>query len=243
MFKIEGLFLNDCSKQHLSAVKSLARYLDQALGGELTPHSLFSLQTQIYEIHRIGVDALTKTAMQERAFDCKAGCNHCCHATNVDITPAEAFFLADYVQQQRLETISPRTDTNAACPLLKDGLCTAYEARPLSCRYILSTELASCIKRRETLSGGARIPAPFSHFRTSLSAASFIVFKTHGLDTRWLTLDQAIGHIVDKKTTVEKWLAGEKLDKHIMATEPEGSFKSLIETSRDSVNLLDDTAD
>lgn len=234
MFEIAGLFLDDLSDAHLRAVKSLSKYLDDVLGKELNSANLFSMQKQVYEIHQMGADALTKSAMEDRQFDCKVGCDSCCYATNVDITPAEAFYLANHIQRENKFhngdrfSITPRADKMGACPLLENNTCTAYEARPLSCRYILSTDLASCLKRRETLIGGAKLPSPFSHFRSSITAATFILFRNRKLDARWLVLDKSIEHIVNDKSAIYKWLAGEPLNESINAEAPEGKFNEMI---------------
>lgn len=231
MFKIEGLFLDDLSSNHLASIKSLCVYLDEFLGANTSSELLFSMQRHIYEIHQIGADALSKSAMQDRSFACKKRCDSCCHATDVDITPLEAFYLADLIRSESIKnpvTIKPRLQASAPCPLLKDGLCTVYDARPLSCRYIMSTDLAACIKRRETLIGGAKLPAPFSNFRTSIAAASFIIFKARGLDARWLVLDKTIEQIVNNEQALDNWLTGQKLSDDIVADEPAGRFKELI---------------
>lgn len=234
MFEIAGLFQDDLSHSHLTAVRSLSGYLDNILGDELTPSGLFSMQKQVYEIQRLGAEALTRSTMHDRQFDCKMGCDSCCYATDVDITPAEAFYLADYIRREnkfhngeRFQ-IAPRPDKMAACSLLKDNVCSVYEARPLSCRYILSTDLASCLNRRETLTGGAKLPPPFSHFRSSITASCFVLFKKRGLDARWLVLDKSIEHIVNDENAIDNWLAAKPMGKSIKADEPVGKFNELI---------------
>lgn len=92
----------------------------------------------------------------------------------------------------------------------------------------MSTDLASCLKRRETLTGGAKLPAPFSNFRTSISAACFVVFKNRDLDARWLVLDQTIEKIVNDKDAMQDWLSGSNLDATLKADEPSGNFSELV---------------
>lgn len=234
MFEIEGLFMNDLSVSHLNAVRSLANYLDEILAEKLTADALFFMQSKIYEIQDAGAHALTNSAMQDRKFDCKKGCDSCCYATHVDITPAEAFYLADYIrrehelQNDEYFSIPPRLNKMAACPLLKAGVCSAYDARPLSCRYILSTDIASCLKRLETLTGGAKLPAPFSHFRSSIAVASFIVFRKRRLDARWLVLDKTIELIVNDESALANWISGKSMDNKMMAEQPAGKFEEMI---------------
>lgn len=237
MFEIAGLFLDDMSNSHIKAVHSLSVYLNRIVGEKPSLNSMFAMQSQLYQIQEMGAASLTKMVMKDRGFDCKGGCDSCCHATDVGLTPVEAFYLADHIRQNGLFNgnskfeVSPRENEMDPCPLLKDGWCTVYEARPLSCRYILSTELASCLKRRETLIGGAKLPPPYSHFRSSLSAATFVMFAKLGLDARWLVLDQSIERILNDKNIADRWLNGTKFCAETFSLEtPNGKFGELVNT-------------
>lgn len=66
------------------------------------------------------------------AINCQPGCTACCQLESVNALEA-------YLLTIKLETVGClRADglqgVDAACPLLADGLCLAYEARPLICR-------------------------------------------------------------------------------------------------------------
>ncbi len=236
MFEIAGLFLDDKSSAHLDAVKSLSEYLDTMLGEKPNATSLFAMQQQAYEIHTLGVASLERAVMTDRSFDCKGGCDSCCHATDVGLTPSELFYLANHIVTEGLHkkgdshVIQPRQQEKDPCPLLKDGWCTVYEARPMSCRYILSTDVASCLRRRETLIGGARLPPPFSHFRSSIAAAQFNMFRKRGWDARWLVLDHSMQKTVEDLPMVTRWLSGERFSEKIhKLEEPNGTFGALVD--------------
>ena len=238
MFEIAGLFLDDRSEAHLEAVSSLSQYLDGLLGEDLNENALFAMQKQTYDIHAIGVNSLERAVMTERSFDCKGGCDSCCHATDVGLTPSELFYLSNHIASEGLHqkdgkhSVPPRDNEMAACPLLEEGWCTVYEARPMSCRYILSTDVASCLKRRETLIGGAKLPPPFSHFRSSIAAAQFVMFRKRGLDARWLTLDHSIQHALDNPTLVNDWLSGKEFSNLTHKLEkPNGNFGALVDSA------------
>src|SRR4030042_35120 len=96
---------------------------------------------------------------------CQAGCHFCCF-NQVELTPPEALFLGQYVEQhfsdgekqELLAQISRSLDLKAGknkiemakirqelpCPLLRDRRCSAHPARPLMCRAMHSLDAGQC---------------------------------------------------------------------------------------------------
>jgi Fe-S-cluster containining protein len=94
---------------------------------------------------------------------CERGCSYCCHL-RVEIRPHDAFVLAQHVQArfsagQRARTLARIEETLARiapltpdqhiragipCALLEDGVCSAYEARPATCRKYYSVSVETC---------------------------------------------------------------------------------------------------
>lgn len=105
--------------------------------------------------------ALAATAT--RAHDCKAGCSYCCHI-RVVAQPHEIYYLATFMQEhfapERIRlvldqaranrkriaplTVAEHIATNIPCPLLEDGKCSAYPARPAKCRSYHSLNVKVC---------------------------------------------------------------------------------------------------
>lgn len=96
-------------------------------------------------------------------IECRKGCEWCCHQTvfalNYEIeylfkwlkfalTKDELAALALRVKAKRDATVGLKEDEllkhRHACPLLIDGICSAYEARPMACRIYLSSSEKSC---------------------------------------------------------------------------------------------------
>lgn len=95
---------------------------------------------------------------------CAKGCSLCCHL-RVMATPAEVIGLAAFMRQTlppaRLEAltgtiaasaaairavpVSKLLSTNIACPLLLDGACSMYAARPFNCRAYHSLDYQACL--------------------------------------------------------------------------------------------------
>jgi len=92
------------------------------------------------------------------AWDCRAGCAHCCFLW-VEVTPREAARLAPLVtpgiaRRIRENAEAARGNGPAAyrrpCAFLStEGSCLAYEARPLRCRAHVSADESVCAAARE----------------------------------------------------------------------------------------------
>ena len=94
---------------------------------------------------------------------CRAGCDACCHVP-VGVQAHEVLIVAQHVQMQFSPTDldalidrtaahraafagrsnSERTDLRTPCPLLREGSCSVYGARPEACRSHHSHNAAAC---------------------------------------------------------------------------------------------------
>jgi len=67
---------------------------------------------------------------------CRPGCADCC--VHIGVLPVEALALSGALaaapRPLRQRILARLDDTDEACPLLADGLCLLYEARPVICR-------------------------------------------------------------------------------------------------------------
>src|SRR5262245_53746691 len=108
-------------------------------------------------------------------IDCRRGCSHCCTAS-VSATPPEIFRVAAWlrrtkglppnlsaaalVAQCQIVAARPATassEIDPSCPLLLAGACSIYQARPLSCRQLLSTSESTC----RAIYGGSKVTPAF----------------------------------------------------------------------------------
>ncbi|TKG95508.1 YkgJ family cysteine cluster protein [Puteibacter caeruleilacunae] len=98
-------------------------------------------------------------------IDCKKGCEWCCHQP-VFLLSHEVHFLKSYLgkhlapdqfgkvltvakdKNDKVEHLSQQEILNykSPCPLLVNGVCSAYEARPMACRIYLSSKVSTCKK-------------------------------------------------------------------------------------------------
>lgn len=116
------------------------------------------------QAQRLIDDELKRLPLADRGpVACRPGCDFCCHL-RVMATPIEVFALLDYLghtlERDALEAMEERirtTDralrklasdkvvkTNLPCPVLVDGQCSAYPARPLNCRSYHSLSREAC---------------------------------------------------------------------------------------------------
>jgi Fe-S-cluster containining protein len=96
-------------------------------------------------------------------LDCRAGCSICC-SLRVEVFAHEIFLLARHIRGHfsadeisgllgrlaaHAEKVLPLTvfehaTQNIICPLLQNGRCSVYAARPQSCRRHHSQDVAAC---------------------------------------------------------------------------------------------------
>ena len=109
--------------------------------------------------------AATFLAAGPKPLACHDGCSQCC-CIPVEARAQELLLLAEHIRQHYSEaafdalierlrthvsivtrlTTQQQLTTNMICPLLLDGRCSAYEARPLACRRHHSLDIAVCRK-------------------------------------------------------------------------------------------------
>ena len=100
---------------------------------------------------------------QNQKIDCKLGCEFCCHQP-VFALDYEMDFLKNYLNEyfdgETIAEISEKAkkkenklkglkdedllNSKYPCPLLGEGACMAYEARPMACRIYLSSDVKTC---------------------------------------------------------------------------------------------------
>lgn len=100
---------------------------------------------------------------QNQKIDCKIGCEFCCHQP-VFALDYEMVFLQNYIKEyfddetiseilekaekkeEKLGELKGQELLNAKhpCPLLGEGACMVYEARPMACRIYLSSDVRTC---------------------------------------------------------------------------------------------------
>ena len=162
---------------------------------------------------------------------CAAGCDFCCHL-RVMATAPEVFALLDYLlvnldehafaaferrlveTDRRLRGLSADEilRTNIACPVLVDGFCSGYAARPLNCRSYHSTSRAACedsFNHPEDLDRGHPQIKALAHVHQGTQAGFLSALEHAGYDARQYELVTALAEALDDPTTRDRLVAGE----------------------------------
>ncbi|MCE9634015.1 MAG: YkgJ family cysteine cluster protein [Methylophilales bacterium] len=100
---------------------------------------------------------------------CARGCGHCCHV-HVPISDFEAEYIAHHVGtkalplKQSIHHDRMEYSGKTPCVFLKNGECSIYEARPLTCRMHLNFDIDSFWCQHENWNNPeAAIPRPDIH--------------------------------------------------------------------------------
>mgnify|MGYP001184386627 FL=1 len=111
---------------------------------------------------------------------CRSGCDHCCHFP-VGVRFSEALLLAASISadvrlraivQRAAEVSRPKSWQELAgepCPLLAEGHCARYDARPTPCRALRSFDADAC---RGALQGTRAVPRDERAWWRGLGAAA-----------------------------------------------------------------------
>jgi hypothetical protein len=159
-------------------------------------------------------EALARSAADDRArgaelagVACRRGCAFCCHV-NVDVTPLEAIRLARHAPPGAAAAQGDAA-ARAPCPLLVDGACSQYEARPFACRSVFSPDARRC---EAGFTGTASTPVPSLEWPRYL-AAGYITGEIAALDdvglaSHMVSLRQALTVLGGDRGAVLRWLNG-----------------------------------
>ncbi len=142
------------------------RLAQSAIEEGLSNETLFSAIESLYDaIDGLNDSIIALAERQNIKVACFKGCHWCCHQA-VFANSYELHFLSEKIKKdfnpEDLTAVIAKTDAKylatsnlsdddilkykAPCPLLQDGACSAYAARPMACRIYLSTKLQTCLE-------------------------------------------------------------------------------------------------
>ena len=164
-------------------------------------------------------------------FACRAGCSLCC-SLRVDVFAHDVFHLARHILVHfpdgeldalltrlaaHAEKVLPLTPfghatQNIPCPMLREGCCSVYAARPHSCRRHHSLDFAAC---QYTYDHPTDLETPAAHdgplYRT-LSAAmqqDIEAYAERGFDYTIYELGTALLEALTDPASWTRWRGGE----------------------------------
>ncbi len=137
---------------------------------------------------------------------CRRGCAFCCYV-DVVVTPLEAIRLA---RRGTVRAPAAVAGPRQPCPLLEDGACSVYAARPLACRAIFSTDAGQC---EAGYLGVADAAVPSldwpRHLAGGYITGTIAALDDLGLASHLVDLRAALALIEGDATALVRWLNGE----------------------------------
>jgi len=176
---------------------------------------LFDSVFEMYSAIDSLIDSLTEYAKgQNKRVDCKKGCEWCCHQP-VFALDYEMEYLIDFVRRNfskeiqdeikkravdKNEKLSMLNETNLLnakypCPLLVNGACIAYQARPMACRIYLSSDVNTCLNFYNHPEEKDSYPALLNlTLRTGqmMNEGFKAAIKTHGVNTQEFRIEEKL---------------------------------------------------
>jgi len=180
------------------------------------------------------VEELNERVIAEggKRLACRAGCSLCC-SLRVTAMAHEIFVIVEYLAMhfspekmralvQRLAAhaekvlpLSPEEHAtrNTPCPMLQEGCCSIYPARPHVCRRHHSLDLAACEYIYQN-PGDLDFPAPHDpelfEALTEAMDYSIEVYRQLGFDSTVYELGTALAEALDDPECWRRWQAGER---------------------------------
>src|SRR4051794_33694102 len=140
--------------------------------------------------------AAERLAPSER-LACRRGCAHCCH-TFVSARAPEILFIKSVIPGRDREAIGAavedayavtgalgpgaRGGLGRACPMLREGACLVYAARPMTCRMAVSESAEICARAFAPGAAPEQIPVPeyYPTLRHGYSIALAVALRRAG---------------------------------------------------------------
>jgi Fe-S-cluster containining protein len=214
---------HDAARQERQAVKAL-------LEGQWVQALLPELRTDAAERVATGVGQSPLKVLHA----CEPGCSACCRNVAVDVTPLEAFVVADYLRANldatQREAVTARLAVNAqarsqmsanelrrvrlTCAFLNEqGRCSVYAARPLACAGAFSMSRQACHLAAEHPASPAAQQVPFDPYTKTwtmgVSGGLQRALVEAGLDGNLYELSSAVLRALETPDAVERWLRRE----------------------------------
>lgn len=168
-----------------------------------------------------------------KPLDCKKGCTYCCSRL-VGVSAPEAFWVAEQISnsddgflqrdayfERAKRTIGAdpdaRHDNPTPCPLLNDGACSVYSARPVACRSNASHSVQACLAAFQ--GEDANIPVPLVHLFLGdrCRMAIYAALRSLNFPAVSYELSEAVAVILREENARERWYAGEDIFASVQA--------------------------
>jgi Fe-S-cluster containining protein len=187
----------------------------QVCTANLNPEAMMASISEMYNsIDRL-IDYLIEFAQnQSQPIHCTKGCEWCCHQpvfalsfemdyltrfieTNFDTETKNRIKLKAESKMNAFGFLNETDLLNAKfpCPLLENGACLAYSARPMACRIYLSSDVNSCLWFFKEPTDKNSIPALLNlplRAGKMMNEGFKAALKTHGYETKEYRIEEKL---------------------------------------------------
>jgi Fe-S-cluster containining protein len=201
---------------------------------EITVPNFLNLSGELYEAIDGLMDSFISRCLKEgKKVDCKKGCYLCC-CQAVLALPYEVLFLFHYIRKNLTEkerqlikdkTIRKNEVTRgmkameflhykSPCPLLNNGVCMAYKARPMACRTYISSDKRGCADEYNNPSKVDIFPDLYAFTirggRMINEGISAYLIEKQIFPTEW-QIESMLLTCFEREDTFDIWIKGENI--------------------------------
>jgi Fe-S-cluster containining protein len=196
--------------------------------------NLLAMSESIYDSMDQLIEAFTQRCLKEnKTIDCKKGCYLCC-CQAVLVLPYEILYLQRFIREnlskkdntlifrrakEKYETTAKMKaqeflHLKSPCPLLENGSCLAYEARPLACRTYISSRVDGCVEEYHNPKDVDIYPDLYDF---TIRAGRMInegicnyLFENNISSPEW-QIESGLQTTFEDRKAIDKWLSGENI--------------------------------
>jgi Fe-S-cluster containining protein len=180
-----------------------------------------ALQKAVQQLHQLVDEVIeafyTLAERNNQVPACSKGCHWCCHqpvyAMSYELDMLNQFLKVNFssatlndiadrsaAKREKLSSMSGDNLLNSKvpCPLLENGACMAYQARPVACRIYLSSNVASCLQFYHDPAKEDSIPALLQfplRIGRMLNEGFKAALKAHGMNAEEYRIDEKINPV------------------------------------------------
>ena len=181
----------------------------------LAPEAMKTAISEMYNSIDNFIDYLTEFAQkQNQAIHCAKGCEWCCHqpvfALSFEMDYLTGFIEKDFdTETKNRIKLKAESKMNAfgflneadllnakfPCPLLENGACLAYSARPMACRIYISSDVKSCLQFLKEPGDKNSIPALLNlplRAGKMMNEGFKAALKTNGYETKEYRIEEKL---------------------------------------------------
>lgn len=214
-------------------IAGVARRLAEARGAPDPAAALLAVTREAHLLWEWAVRHFEAAHPLPEPVVCRSGCSYCCY-NQVELTPPEAFLIADFLTQrvapERLPGLAAALEEEAKgrrrlspselarrrrefpCPFLSGDHCAIYPVRPLMCRAMHSLDPEHC---RHSLEAEALLPDRYYEhrhdFARTVSQGLTEGAQTLGVQAGPLELLAAMTQILADPQALPRWLQGREV--------------------------------